>query len=198
MAVCADATRDVSLDTPRDRRAQVCDAWRDSRMQCDDFVAQAYRRHAPVVFRRARQILGTEAEARDIVQDVFLSLFENAHQFQGKSSLTSFLYSVTTHACLNRVRDQKNRARLEQEHFAAAGAHERDSRLTPEQLAILHRTLQRMPDELATVTVYYVVDGLTHQEIASLLDCSRRHVGHLLERVERWQEAQASAEAESC
>ncbi|HEY6559136.1 MAG TPA: sigma-70 family RNA polymerase sigma factor [Polyangiaceae bacterium] len=167
-------------------------------MHGDHSIADAYRRHAPAVFRRARQILGTEAEARDIVQDVFLSLFENTRQFQGKSSLTAFLYSVTTHACLNRVRDQKNRARLEREHFAGAGPDERDSRLTPEQLAILHRTLQRMPDELATVAVYYLVDGLTHQEIARLLDCSRRHVGHLLERVEHWQEAQARAEAESC
>src|SRR5688572_26052095 len=88
-----------------------------------------YQRHAPAVFRRARQILGNAADAREIVQDVFLSLFEAPHQFRGKSSLSTFLYSATTHACLNRVRNQRNRERLIHERFAHETA-EADPRLS--------------------------------------------------------------------
>lgn len=157
--------------------------------QQNQSLALLYQRHGPAVFRRARQILGNEVDACEIVQDVFLSLFENPKQFQGKSSVSTFLYSATTHACLNRVRNQQNRERLRRDRFAHAGD-ETDPRLSPEQLLMLHRALERLPEELAQVAVYYLVDGLTHEEIARLLSCSRRHVGDLLQRLEAWASAQ--------
>ncbi len=43
--------------------------------------------------------------------------------------------------------------------------------------------LARMPPELARVAVYHYADEMTHDEIALLLECSRRHVGNLIERL---------------
>lgn len=71
-----------------------------------------YRRHAASVYRRACTLLGNEADAHEVLQDLFVSLLERPDQFAGGSSLPTFLYSATTHACLNRLRNQKNRARL--------------------------------------------------------------------------------------
>jgi RNA polymerase sigma-70 factor (ECF subfamily) len=53
---------------------------------------------------------------------------------------------------------------------------------------MLHRALDVMPSELGQVAMYYLVDGLTHREIAQLLSCSRRHVGNLLARLQAWDE----------
>jgi DNA-binding transcriptional regulator LsrR (DeoR family) len=36
------------------------------------------------------------------------------------------------------------------------------------------------------VTIYHAIDGMTQSEIAEVLGCSRRHVGHLLERAVQW------------
>jgi len=157
-------------------------------MANDDAISTIYRRHAPTVFRRAQQILGNRADAHEVVQDVFLSLFENPTQFAGLSALTTFLYAMTTHTCLNRLRNQKNRARLLAEHLD--GAEENPAGLTAEQRVILQRALATMPDELAQVAVYRCVDGLSHEEIARILSCSRRHVGNLLERVTEWGKSQ--------
>jgi hypothetical protein len=49
--------------------------------------------------------------------------------------------------------------------------------------------VDRMPSDLAQVTIYFAIDGMTHHEIADLLGCSRRHVGHLLERAVQWARA---------
>jgi RNA polymerase sigma factor (sigma-70 family) len=146
-----------------------------------------YRAHAPTVFRRARRILGADADAHEIVQDVFMSLYQHPEQFAGKSSVATFLYGVTTHACLNRLRDQRNRLRLLSEQVAPA-ADDGSRPLSPEDLSLLHDSLRRMPEELAHVAVLHCVDGLTHEDIAQVLDCSRRHVGNLLERFRRWEE----------
>jgi RNA polymerase sigma factor (sigma-70 family) len=156
---------------------------RDFRTMSDEPLATVYRRHGPQVFRRARRILGLEADAQEVVQEVFLSLLEHPEQFQGNSNLTTFLYSATTHACLNRLRNSRNRQRLEREHFAGTPDTPGTPALSPEQLLMLQRALATMPEELARAAVYYLVDGLSHEEISRLLSCSRRHVGNLLGRL---------------
>lgn len=142
---------------------------------------ELYRRHAPTVFRRARQILGNSADAHEVVQDLFLSLFENPAQYAQASSLTTFLYAATTNACLNRLRNQKNRMRLLAEH--APALEPTSSSLSAEQLLGLQRALFELPEEQARAAVYYCLDGMSHDEIARVLGCSRRHVGNLLSRI---------------
>jgi RNA polymerase sigma-70 factor (ECF subfamily) len=151
-----------------------------------------YRTHAPSAFRRARRMLGSDADAHEVVHDVFLSLLERPEQFAGKSSMTTFLYSAVTHACLNRLRNRKTQSRLLADNDARVrpgGA----PAPPPDHSATLRSALSAMPDPLAQVAVYYYMDELTHEEIARVLDCSRRHVGDLLQRLSRWAEAQEAA-----
>ncbi|HEY8946885.1 MAG TPA: sigma factor, partial [Polyangiaceae bacterium] len=70
-------------------------------------MESVYRRHGAAVYRRALRLLGGDADTHEVVQDVFLNLFENPSQYAGKSALTTFLYSATTHACLNRLRNRR-------------------------------------------------------------------------------------------
>lgn len=147
-----------------------------------------YRTHAPAVFRRARRLLGSESDAHEIVQEVFLSLLERPEQYAARSALTTFLYAATTHACLNRLRNQRTRARLLTEHTQDHRLPEA-SEWTQEEALMLRRALAELPDETARALVYYCVDGLSHEEIARVLGCSRRHVGDLLARANAWGKA---------
>jgi RNA polymerase sigma factor (sigma-70 family) len=160
--------------------------------QVSDEFDDLYRRHAPAAFRRARRLLGSEADAHEVVHDVFLSLFERPQQFAGQSRMSTFLYSAVTHACLNRIRNQRTRARLAFQHFSSP--HTPTSGDPPAENHVLLRSLLlRMPAQLAEVAVYYYMDELTHDEISRLLDCSRRHVGDLLERLSAWARAEELA-----
>jgi RNA polymerase sigma factor (sigma-70 family) len=151
-------------------------------------IAEIYRRHAASVHRRAHRLLGDDAEAHEVLQDLFVSLLERPEQFTGGSAVNTFLYSATTHACLNRLRNRRNRKRLLEEQGAP-------SHVIPESDALprVRQALSRMPAQLAEVAVYYFVDELSHQEIAELLGCSRRHVGNLVERLLAWGRAQEEA-----
>jgi RNA polymerase sigma factor (sigma-70 family) len=142
-----------------------------------------YRRHAPSVHRRARQLLGNDADAHETVQDLFMSLYERPEQFSGKSTLTTWLYSATTHACLNRIRNRKNRARLLRDEPAPS---EVSSSPSAADLSGLVTLLTRMPPPLGDLAVYYYFDELSYDEIAELLACSRRKVGYLLQELEAW------------
>src|SRR4051812_31435375 len=80
-----------------------------------------YRRHGPAVLRRARRLLGDDAEAEEALQEVFVSLAARPEQFAGRSAMTTFLYSATTHLCLNRLRDQRRRRALLGQRAANGG-----------------------------------------------------------------------------
>jgi RNA polymerase sigma-70 factor (ECF subfamily) len=142
-----------------------------------------YRHYAPVVHRRARAMLGSETDAWEVVQDVFMSFYERPKQFEGRSQLSSFLYAVTTNACLNRIRSRKTRARLLHERGNEAPAPQPCMPLDPEALSLLHDVLRRLPEPLGLVALYYYIDDLSQSEIAQLIGFSRKHVGNLLERV---------------
>jgi RNA polymerase sigma factor (sigma-70 family) len=142
-----------------------------------------YRAYAPGVFRRARMLLQSDADAKDVVSDIFISLYERPEQFEGRSAPSTFLYSVTTNACLVRIRNRKKRTNL-LERAAEASAAVRP--LAPDSAAQLRNLLVKMPEELAQVAVYYYLDELTHQEIAEIMGCSRRHIGDLLVRLSEW------------
>lgn len=142
------------------------------------------------MYRRARQLLGSDADANEVLQDLFVTLLARPEQLDERSTWSAYLYAATTHACLNRLRNQRRRARLlEQE--AEWGALRKAS--DPEALVRLRDALVRLPEELAAVAVYYALDGLNQQEIAEILGCSRRHVGHLLERLRSWGQGQEQA-----
>lgn len=160
--------------------------------QADSFDA-LYRRHAPSAFRRAERLLGAADVAHEVVHDVFLSLLERPAQYEGRSSMSTFLYSAVTHACLNRLRDDKNRRRLLQLNAQAVPLPSAPQESTAEEWTTLRARLARLPDGLAQVAVYYYFDELSHEEIARLVGCSRSHVGDLLQRLQVWTQQEEGA-----
>lgn len=143
-------------------------------------LGDLYRSHGPAVLRRARQLLGSEEEAHDVLQDVFASLLRRPEQFAGRSSVMTFLYSMTTHSALARLRQRRTQGRLLRARHAGA---EEPSSPGHETLVQLRDWLAALPDELAQVAIYYHLDELTQDEIAEVMGCSRQWVGKLLQRV---------------
>ena len=143
-----------------------------------DDIDRVYRSHGHVVWRRARAILASEDDARDLVQEVFRRLLENPSMFRGDSALSTFVYAMTTRLCLQRLRNRATRMRLDELHAPPPGALGGDAA----RATALRDILTHIPHELAEAAVYYYVDEMTHQEIAVVLGCSRRRVGDLLVR----------------
>jgi RNA polymerase sigma-70 factor (ECF subfamily) len=146
-------------------------------------VEAMYRSYGHSVLRRARQILGNEDEAAEVLQELFTSLVARPEQFQGKSSPSTFLYAATTHACLSRLRDRRNRSRLIDEQVRPWTT-DVDPR-SAEAASAVRGVLAQLSDDEARAAVYHYLDGMSHAEVAEVLGCSRRHVGDLLERAQR-------------
>jgi RNA polymerase sigma-70 factor (ECF subfamily) len=143
-------------------------------------IERLYRSHGGLVLRRARAILGNEADAREALQDVFAELVRAPRSLDGVRSVVGWLYRATTHRCLKMLRDRRSGARLLRRH--AAGSRQALAVAGGELAVEVRSLLATLPDEEAAALVYHHVDGMSHAEVAELLGCSPRKVGYLLER----------------
>jgi RNA polymerase sigma-70 factor (ECF subfamily) len=144
-------------------------------------IEQLYREYGDLVLRRARRIMGSESDAQEILQELFMSFMQRPQQLEGQRSMIAWLYGATTHLCLNTLRNRNNRVRLLNERAPASGA----PASNPESALGAQQLVASLPEALAQVAVYYYLDEMTHDEIAEVIGCSRRQVGNLLQKIQQ-------------
>jgi RNA polymerase sigma factor (sigma-70 family) len=156
-------------------------------------IATLYRTHGHIVLRRARRLLGNDEDARDVLQQVFTSLVREPSRFRGESSFATYLYRATTSTCLQHLRNQRTRASLLATRVAPSQSEAADP--VAESLSIVRDLVAQLPDDLARVVIHRFIDGMTYDEIAEQLGCSRRHAGELIARARELLHEQALEEA---
>lgn len=138
-----------------------------------------------MVYRRALRLLGRREDADEATQEVFIRVMRGASSFEGRSGVTTWLYQITTHYCLNLLRDRARRRQLLQDNVMSGEAGGKDG-LTAGELVLLRRLLAEADEQQARAAVYVYLDGMSHEEAAALLGVSKRTVGNLIERFLAW------------
>lgn len=141
---------------------------------------EAYERHGRALIRRAVRLLGNVEDARDVVQSLFVDLYQRGDT----TTDLPYLYVAVTNRCLTLLRDTSNRARLLEKNDGALVPPARtpcDDEIIG--LDLLTKLVRELDDSEAQVLTYRYVDDMTQEEIASLLGLSRKTVGKRLDRV---------------
>jgi RNA polymerase sigma-70 factor (ECF subfamily) len=160
-------------------------------------VQALFERYGPQVYRRARHLLGSHEEAEEATQEVFLRALRSGEGFEGRSQVSTWLYSITTHHCLNQIRNRSRRRELWDATVAPGDLTPARFGADPQALLLLRQLLAEVPDERwATAAVYVHVDGMSHEEAAEVLGVSRRTVGNLVERFGAWARTRAAGPEE--
>ncbi|MGE5444281.1 MAG: RNA polymerase sigma factor [Ignavibacteriales bacterium] len=100
-------SKDVALVTPKkpsDKEQMLIE-----RVKAGDHRAfeSIFDRYVSRVYRQALRLTGNEADAEDVVQEVFLLAYRKARTFQGKSEFSTWLYRLTMNAALTKIRQRK-------------------------------------------------------------------------------------------
>ncbi|MBQ5465478.1 MAG: sigma-70 family RNA polymerase sigma factor [Fibrobacter sp.] len=128
--------------------------------------AKIYETYAPMVYRRCLQLLRDDAEASDLMQDVFLRIYSAVERLDMESP-SSLLWNTATRLCLNRIRDKRRRG-LDVDSSSlllniACAEDEHDDYETKNMLA---RLFSKEPESSRTIAVLHYVDGMTLEETA--------------------------------
>ncbi|HLE56497.1 MAG TPA: RNA polymerase sigma-70 factor [Rhodothermia bacterium] len=133
--------------------------------------------------------LAGEITAADVVQDVFLKLWERRAELAVHTSLQAMLYTMVRNRCLNVARDDGRRA-----HESLNDAIEADRQPSPEEIASaedlrrhVNRWIGELPPRRAEAFTLSRFEGLAHQDIAEIMGISRRtvdtHILHALKHL---------------
>ncbi|MFT4977697.1 MAG: RNA polymerase sigma-70 factor (ECF subfamily) [Myxococcota bacterium] len=135
-------------------------------------VEAAYRQYGDMVLGRCRSLLGSDADAREAMQEVFIKLIRYRDRFRGDSSLSTFIYRITTNHCLNQIRSKKRRPEdpTEDLSFIMTPTVSLMDRIEVRQ--IVDQLLDGQDERTQECVVYHYMDGMTHKEVGALLGIS--------------------------
>lgn len=134
-------------------------------------------RHSRQVLNVALRVLGNAESAGDVHQEVFLAIWRRWHKFNGQVNWNAYLYRVTVRKAIDSARRSRARASAELAPAEVAEENDPDAPLRADELRQeLTSCLAKLPERQAEVFVLSRIEGLNHQAIARLLDCSEQTV----------------------
>lgn len=149
-----------------------------------DAAADLFRLYADRIYHLALGLLGDESLAEDVVQETFLAAMKNRHQFQGRSSLSTWLYRIAFNEAHEILR-KRVEAPLAEENDGDDDApypHPEilvDWKLSPEEMLsdreLRHQmdlAIRELPESLRAVFLLRDVDDLSTDETAETLGLS--------------------------
>ena len=145
---------------------------------------QLFRALHDALFRYARYITSDAATARDIVQDVFLQLWEMRRELDPARSIKSLLYRMVRNAAYNHQRNRRTRGDLLQKELKLA---QQDEPVLPDRILSAKRLDERvktwideLPERQREALLLSRYEDLSHKEVAEVMDISPRTVNNHL------------------
>src|SRR5437868_4844494 len=137
---------------------------------------QLYRQHYRRVYSICLRMLGSQTQAEDLTQEVFLQVFRKLGSFRGDSQFTTWLHRLTVNQVLMHFR--KRGVKLE--HTSEEGDFtnvvdtplQSTRRISMVERLALEKAIAELPPGYRTVFTLHDIEGYEHEEIAGMLGVS--------------------------
>ena len=137
---------------------------------------QLYRQHYRRVYSLCLRMLGSQTQAEDLTQEVFLQVFRKLGSFRGDSAFTTWLHRLTVNQVLMHFR--KRGVKLE--HTSEEGDFsnvvdtplQSTRRISMVDRLALEKAIAELPPGYRTVFALHDIEGYEHEEIAGMLGVS--------------------------
>lgn len=147
---------------------------------------EIYNRHWTGLLKEAYRLLGSKAESKDIVQDIFVSLFQKAAHIDIKYSLKAYLYQTLRYKIINSKRDNAIHGYCHNEIYRRSICENVFSNEleTKELSASLHQAIAALPKKCKQVFLLSREGDYSHKIISRELNIStstvEKHIGKAL------------------
>lgn len=162
-----------------------------------DLLVSKYQRK---LGRLISRFVRDPAEAEDVTQEAFIKAYRALSGFRGESAFYTWLYRIGINTAKNYLLANKRRAPTstpfdaeDAESFEDAGLlHEvstpENELMSKQVVNVVQASLQQLPEDLRNALTLREIEGLSYEEIASVMNCP---VGTVRSRIFRAREAVA-------
>ncbi len=154
----------------------------------EDAFRSLFESHKDKVYSIALRYAGDQAAAMDIAQDTFVKLMARIGQFRGESTFDSWLYRLVVNSCMDHRRRQKRWLPMVEEFFDTFRAPQPTALqglMQDEMQQQIQGVVANLAPEHRMVVVLRYTEGLSYEEIADVLQCSRGTVASRLNRAHK-------------
>lgn len=112
--------------------------------------------------------------AQDVLQDTFIKVYQNFHQFKQESKLYTWLYRIATNEALQQLNKLKrmNRTDEDPEYHLVNMVADNISAEADEIQVLLQKAIQTLPEKQKLVFMMRYYDDLPYEEISNIVDMS--------------------------
>ncbi|MGF1446165.1 MAG: RNA polymerase sigma factor [Pikeienuella sp.] len=157
--------------------------------------AALVERHYGRVLRLSWRLLGSEAEAQDLAQDVCIALGGKIRQFRGDAAFTTWLHRIVVNAARDAQRRRARSGRLAERYVETAALERAGSAAREAEHAWLRAALAALGPELRETAILVLDAGMTHAQAGAALGVSGGTVSWRMSEI-RKQLAKLAAGAE--
>jgi RNA polymerase sigma factor (sigma-70 family) len=173
--------RNLAAESSRREEISLVRRAQDGEMSAyDDLV----RRYQERIYATIYHMTSNHEDANDLAQDTFIKAFQALRSFKGGSSFYTWVYRIAVNKTINFLKQRKNRAQMSLNDLDFNAEHDPDlvaliSDKTPRREAglaelqeKLNEAMQKLSDYHRLVVTLHDVQGMSHEEIAKIMDCN--------------------------
>jgi RNA polymerase sigma-70 factor, ECF subfamily len=150
-----------------------------------DAFRALFELHKDRVYSIALHYAADESAAMDIAQDTFVKLFSSIRAFRGEASFESWLYRIVVNSCLDHKRQRRRLLPFVDRLFYSlrSSAETALEKLLRQEVSdAIGLAVGKLPPQQRIVVVLRYTEGLSYEEIAEVLGCSKGTVASRLNR----------------
>jgi RNA polymerase sigma-70 factor (ECF subfamily) len=151
-------------------------------------IARLVEAYSTPIYRLGLRMLGDELDAEDVLQNTFIKALQHVDEFEGRSSLSTWLYRIAANEALMLLRRKRPTISIDEEledgdgenmqprQFADWSSLPESDLLNVEAKQQLDRAIQSLPAKLRAVFVMRDIEGLSIKETGEALDLTETAV----------------------
>jgi len=142
------------------------------------------RRYQERIYATLYHMTSNHEDANDLAQEAFIKAFQALKSFKGGSSFYTWVYRIAVNKTINFLKQRKNKSQMSLDDLDFNAEHDPDlvaliSEKTPRREANLaelqeklNAAMQKLSEPHRLVVTLHDVQGLSHEEIAKIMDCN--------------------------
>lgn len=132
-----------------------------------------YRRHASKLYAVCLQYSCNDEEARDILQEGFIKIFENLIHYKNEGSFEGWMRRIVVNTALERFRISHNLYRIDDiEHIPEPNANPENEDYAGLEAVDLLDIIRELPPKYKMVFNLFAIEGYSHKEISEMINIS--------------------------
>ena len=150
------------------------------------------------IFGKCLSFVPNKEDAEDIAQEVFVEVFKSIRKFKGNSTLSTWIYRITTNKCLEFIRKKNTKKRfaflqslfgneipLDKTSYFTEFKHPGILLENKEDAEVLYSAIDSLPEDQRVAFTLHKIEGLSYKEISEITEKSIPSIESLLFRAKK-------------